>query len=100
MISLCSKICSTSAARGAERAPGGGRLALRNHDFAHAELVREHAGVRRAGAAEGEQHEVARVEALSRRDLADHVGHLQLDDAADAGGAFKRYAFEFWRPES
>ena len=74
--------------RGAERAPGRGGLALRNHDLSHAQLAREHAGVRRSGAAEREQHEVARIEAFLHRHLADHVGHLQLDDAADAGGGF------------
>ena len=75
--------------RGAEGAPGRGRLALRHDHLAHAELAREDAGVRGPRAAEGEQHEIARIEAFFHRHLADHVGHLQLDDAADPGGALR-----------
>ena len=76
--------------RGAERAPGGGGLPLRHDYLAYAELAREDARVRGPGAAEGEKHKVARVEAFLHRDLADDVGHLQLDDAAYAGGALDR----------
>ena len=82
--------------RGAEGAPGRGRLALRHDHLAHAELAREDAGVRGPRAAEGEQHEIARIEAFLHRHLADHVGHLQLDDAADPGGAFHRIHIYFF----
>ena len=72
--------------RGAEGAPGGSGLALRDDHLLYAELAREHARVRRPGATEGEEHEVARIEAFLHRHLADDVGHVQLDDAADARG--------------
>src|SRR6266571_2252430 len=41
-----------------------------------------------ACAAEGEQHEVARVEAFLHGRLADDVGHLELGDPGDAARSF------------
>src|SRR5229473_2212912 len=48
------------------------------------ELAGEDPRMRRARAAEGEQHEVARVETLLHGRLADDVGHLELGDPGDA----------------
>src|SRR6267143_5147676 len=50
--------------RGAEGAPGRSGLPLWHDDLAHAELAREDAGMRGSRAAEGEQHEIARIEAF------------------------------------
>ncbi len=68
----------------AEGAPGGGDLLLRHDHFLHAELAGEDARVRRARAAEGEEHEVARIETLLHGRLADDVGHLELGDPGDS----------------
>src|ERR1700751_4096902 len=46
--------------------------------------------MRRPCAAEGEQPEIARIEALLDRGLADDVGHLELDDLRDAAGALEQ----------
>src|SRR4029079_5636853 len=71
---------------GAKSAPGRGDLLLRDDDLLDAELAREHAGMRGARAAAREEHEVARIEPLLHRHLADDVRHLEFGDARDAGG--------------
>ena len=57
------------------------------HDhLAHIELAPEGRGEQRAGAAEGMQHEVARIEAALDRNLVDQIGDLRRRDAIDAEG--------------
>src|SRR5690349_13845480 len=57
---------------------------LRHHDAAHAELTRQHAAVERPGAPEGDQVEVAEIEAAARGDRAEGLGQLRIGDADDA----------------
>ena len=57
-----------------------------DEDAGDAELAGERAGVQRAGAAEGEEGEVARVGAEGERDHADGVRHLGVGDAEDGLG--------------
>ena len=62
----------------------------RDQHLVHAELARQEAAQHRAGAAERQQGEVARVDALARGELADlaiHAGDRHLDDGF--GGLFE-----------
>ena len=58
----------------------------RHHDLGHVEHRRDLGAVQRTGAAEGDQREVARVEALLHRLGADGVGHVAVDDGEHAFG--------------
>ena len=72
---------------GREQAEGGvHRSGVGDHDALHPKLRAEYAAKQAAGAAEGMQHEVARVEAAFDRDLVDEVGDLRRGDAVDADG--------------
>ena len=62
----------------------------RDQDLAHAQFARQEAAQHRSGAAERQQREVARVDALARGELADlavHAGDRHLDDGF--GGLFE-----------
>ena len=59
----------------------------RHHDLGHVEHRRNVGAMQRAGAAEGDQREVARVEALLHRLGADGVRHVGVDDGEHALGS-------------
>ena len=59
----------------------------RDEDLRHAELLGDRGGVQRAGAAEGEQGEVARVDAALDGHDPHRADHLGVRDADDPGGA-------------
>ena len=58
----------------------------RHHDLGHVEHRRDLGAVERPGAAEGNQREVARIEALLHRLGADGVRHVGVDDGEHALG--------------
>ena len=63
-----------------------------HEDRLRADLVAVEDGVRRAGAAVGDEHALARVVALLDRRLADQVRHLRVDDPEDPDRAGPRPA--------
>ena len=72
---------------GGEEAKGGvHRGGVGDHDAPDPKLRAEHAAEQAAAAAEGVQHEIARVEAALDRDLVDEIGNLRRGDAVDADG--------------
>ena len=79
---------------GGQRAIGRMRHAGgRDEDARNAEFAAIAGAMRRTGAAIGEQHEFARIVAAADRHFAQGVGHVAVDDAADAGrGGFDAHA--------
>ncbi len=70
----------------AENTPGA-----RGHDdLAHADLARHLDGVQRTGAAIGDQHEIAGIEAALGGDALDGIGHRGRGNAQDAVGGCTR----------
>ena len=83
------RVPRTSAKRDSQRRLFTQRAGPRRHqDAPDAELVRHRRGMDRAGAAEGQQREILRIDAALGREDADLVGHAHVDDAADAGRRF------------
>ena len=73
----------------AERRPGAG--ARRDEHGRHAQLLRERGAVQRAGAAERDERELARVVAALERDDPHGVGHVRVGDGDDRlGGRVQR----------
>ena len=66
------------------RRPGG------NDDLLHAEFLRERDGMHRTAAAEGDEREVARIEAAVERHQLQRVDHVVVGDADDAARRFGR----------
>ena len=66
----------------------------RDEDARDAQGRREVAGVQRAGAAEGDEREVARVVAALDRDPAEGALHVRVGDAEDGSGGLMRIAAE------
>ncbi len=76
---------------GEQHAEGGEHARRKRHDhLAHADLARDLDRVQRAGAAIGEQHEIAGVEAALGGDALDRIGHRGRGDAQDAFGGLHR----------
>ena len=72
---------------GRDEAECGKRARRRRHDdLGDLQFVREGGGVHRAGAAESDQRELARVVAALERDDAQCLGHIAVDDLDDRGG--------------
>jgi len=66
---------------GLQHSPGGEGAGVKRHDhLADLEFLRERDRVHRAGAAIGEEREVARVDAAPDGDRTDGVGHAGIDD--------------------
>ena len=76
---------------GHQHADGGGDARVRRHQHGRdAELARQRVGVQRAGAAEGDQHELARIVAALHGDQAHGADHVRVGDLHDAGGGGQR----------
>ena len=70
---------------GHHHAPGGEHRGIgRHHNLGDAQLLRERHRVHRAAAAEGDEREVARVEAAVDGDQLERVDHVVVGDAHDA----------------
>ena len=84
-----------AAVRGAEAEGGEDAAGARAEQPPGAELFGDRRRVHRAGAAERQQGEAARVDAALDRDDAERPHHLLVGDADDPGGGLQRVQSQF-----
>ena len=71
---------------GLEQSQGAVEAGIRRHqNRGHPELLGQHAGVKRSGAAEGDQHEVARIHAAVLQRKPELHRHVVVDDLENPG---------------